>query len=188
MSHRNTFQQELEAAGRQLAYQPAKFPDNYQGPGQRVVLIGAHCFDDQLAIKACVQALRLVSRGRALSDALADERRWDVYDISTKPEKGNALDHLEDEVALVVACHLYAIDTPAEGEDCERLSAAAVEYGHPAEYYYNRNNRQLLPVCMQYRIPLLVYGDQPKLGVQRETLLFPKPLTVLYRPEEALNA
>ena len=113
---------------------------------------------------------------KMLYDAL-DGLTSDVYDMHTRPEKGDALDHLDSDVGLVVALHLYGIDKlPYQGE----IRPAEIEA-------YCRDNFYLLERCMKLGIPLIAYGDQPWFGVQK-ALDFTQPWfpmrVVLYQPEE----
>lgn len=93
---------------------------------------------------------------------------FDVYDMATLPEKGDGLDAIGDDTALVVALHLFGIDKLPGG------NTAAVTEMDPRNCY-NRNNLELLGICMERSIPLIAVGDQPWLGLQKRTLMYGKP-------------
>jgi hypothetical protein len=73
----------------------------------------------------------------------------DVYDMTTRPEKGDALDALRDDVALVVALHLFGMDGRTSGA------------GRPESWGYNRANNTWLSRCLALKIPLVCFGEQP---------------------------
>jgi hypothetical protein len=75
---------------------------------------------------------------------------FEIYDMSTRPEMGDALDAITAETPLVVAVHLWGIDV--SGVDEHVLTPS---------YHYNRRNAQLLPLTQELGVPLLVIGDQP---------------------------
>jgi hypothetical protein len=162
-----------------LAFSPIAFPDRPSHP-ERVVLIGANVKDDLLAL--VVLTKKLASFRAQLAKALGDSNRWDVYDMSTKPEKGDALDHLREDVGLVVTCHVPMSQiTVTDDETVRRLK----RYKHmQVSYFYNSRNYELLSWCLAHRVPLLAYGDQPDAEEQtvHKTVLFERPLSVLYEP------
>lgn len=171
-----------------LAFSPVQFPDRPTRPG-RVVLIGANIKDDLLAL-AILSKILAMFRSR-LGKALRDDRHWDVYDMSTKPEKGDALDHLGDDVRLVVTCHIPMFPIVVTSKKTIRRLK---RYKHmQAAYFYNNRNCELLPWCMAHRVPLLAYGDQPvsdeyspfiEEQIILQTQFFERPLTVLYEAAE----
>jgi hypothetical protein len=92
----------------------------------------------------------------------------DLFDMTTLPEKGDALDYITTDTQLVIALHLFGIDMMPGG-----TTAKATEL-HP-QYCYNRDNINLLPVCMNHRAPLISVGDQPWLGLETRALMFGSP-------------
>ena len=85
------------------------------------------------------------------------------FDMATKPEKGDALDHIKQGLALVVAFNLYGVG----------LRERPDPYAPKTGYFYNRRNHELLLLCQQHEVPLLCLGDQPKgmCGIQLYTPL-----------------
>jgi hypothetical protein len=164
------------------AFALAQFPNRpKKNSGKRAVLVGANVQDDLLMLNFLSQRLAL-ARG-SIAHVLKDKRRWDVYDITTKPEKGDAIDHLGDDVLVVVACHIPMYDVVlTTDETLERLE----EYKHlQGAYFYNKRNSELLSWCVTHRVPLLAYGDQPHPEDVAEqkvhaTELLDDPLAVLY--------
>ena len=164
------------------AFAPAQFPNRpKKNSGKRAVLIGANIQDDLLMLAFLSQ--RLAMARSSIANALRDRKRWDVYDMTTKPEKGDALDHLGDDVLVVVACHIPMVDVIyTNDETLERLE----EYKHMSgAYFYNKRNPELLAWCASHRVPLLAYGDQPHPEdiaehKVRGTELLDDPLAVLY--------
>ena len=73
----------------------------------------------------------------------------DHYDMTTKPEKGDAITAIRKhrDVIAVIALHLYGLDYEPNG----------IREG----YHYTRENHKLLGLCMKRGIPLICWGDQP---------------------------
>src|SRR5579863_1076648 len=90
----------------------------------------------------------LVKNGRAELAARIEAKDLDIYDMSTHPEKGDALDAIDDSTDAVIALHIWGID----GREGVTLG--------PKEWGYDRNNDELLAMCLERRIPLLSAGDQ----------------------------
>ena len=65
-----------------------------------------------------------------------------VYDMGTRPEMGDALDHV-NEVSAIVAHHLYY-----DGQETR-------------PFFYNRNNNDLPELAREAGIPLFTFGDYP---------------------------
>ncbi len=80
------------------------------------------------------------------------EGRADEYDMTSWPERGDALDHITKDTRAVVAFHLYGIHT----EDIDPADQ------HAAGFYYNQRNHQLLTLTQSLGVPLYVFGDQPR--------------------------
>lgn len=73
----------------------------------------------------------------------------DLYDMTSYPEKGDAIDAIlidAEDVAAVVAHHLYWQ---------EDLSPIKIPY------FYNDKNEYLPVITKELDIPLIVMGDQP---------------------------
>lgn len=103
-------------------------------------------------------------------------KRYDVYDMSTLPEKGDALDAIGPATKLVIALHLFGIDKLPGGSTA---TATALDPG----YLYNRENIQLLERCMRVPAALVAVGDQPWLGMEKRTIMHANdPEVVLYEP------
>src|SRR6476646_8318282 len=83
-------------------------------PRPRVVVIGMveRYPDDRFTLAFIASQLMTIGRWKLsglLSGAILGDT-LDIYDMQTRPEKGDALDHLGPDVGLVVALHLYGID------------------------------------------------------------------------------
>ena len=105
----------------------------------------------------------------------------DLYDMTTRPEKGDALDAIDGSTAMVLALHLFGIDKLPGGN-------TAKVTGMDPLACYNRNNLELLQLCMRRSIPLVAVGDQPWLGLERRTRMYGKvgePEIYLYEKREA---
>ncbi len=74
------------------------------------------------------------------------------YDMASWPHRGDALDHINESTPAVLAFHLFGIK---KGQD---YSLQSLE----ADYFYNRENENLLPLCRSLGVPLYVFGDQPE--------------------------
>ena len=73
----------------------------------------------------------------------------DLYDMTSYPEKGDAVDAIlrdADDIAAVVAYHLYWK---------EDLSPVKIPY------FYNEKNEYLPIITKELDIPFIVMGDQP---------------------------
>lgn len=105
-------------------------------------------------------------------------RGFEVYDMATMPEKGDALDAINPATPLVVAVHIWGIDV--SGDDYRELSPT---------YHYNRENHVLLPMTAELGIPLLVIGDQP-INSMKQVVLYntelddSRPNPLFDRPRE----
>lgn len=87
---------------------------------------------------------RLRKEGYSEIADLIDDEKYEVFDMLAEPHKGDALDHIHSGVPAVVAHHLFY-----------------TEPNPKADYFYNRNNKDILSITHRYRIPLFVFGDQP---------------------------
>lgn len=84
------------------------------------------------------------------------DRTFARYDMSTMPERGDAMDAIVPGVELVVALHLYGIDK-APGRRMARASSP--HYG--PMYFYCRDNFMMLEACLTVGAVLAAFGDQP---------------------------
>jgi hypothetical protein len=78
-------------------------------------------------------------------------KQFDLYDMTSYPEKGDAIDALIEnykDIAAVVAVHLYGIYCPRD-----------ISTKH--DYFYNAKNYLLLELTKEIGIPFIVFGDQP---------------------------
>jgi len=78
-------------------------------------------------------------------------KQFDIYDIKSYPEKGDAIDAIIEnyqDVAAVVAVHLYGISRPTD-------------ISKEPDYYYNVRNYMLLELTKELGVPFIVFGDQP---------------------------
>lgn len=78
-------------------------------------------------------------------------KQFEIYDMRSYPEKGDAIDTIIEnyqDVAAVVAVHLYGIDRPAD-------------ISKKSDYFYNVRNYVLLELTKELRVPFIVFGDQP---------------------------
>lgn len=128
----------------------------------RVILIGARCLDDQIAVSVSVQWFEKEGR-QLLARLLSDRKHWDVYDKTTLPRKGDGVDAVEkfNDIALVVALHLCGI-----GEfprPIKKSGTVLSQFLHDMQRtdWYNKRNIDLLPICLDKGLPLVVWGDQP---------------------------
>jgi hypothetical protein len=90
-------------------------------------------------------------------------RTNDVYlfDMETFPERGDAVDYLAeyDGVPCVICLHVFGLDGTVVSEATKLLSAALKD--DPSAFYYAKQNGRILPLCMQKKVPLVCWGDQP---------------------------
>lgn len=73
---------------------------------------------------------------------------YENYDIALYPEKGDALDHIDETTEAVIAVHLFGIHS-------RTLKSLELNY------FYNKRNWELRAVTKHLGIPLIVFGDQP---------------------------
>jgi hypothetical protein len=113
-----------------------------------IIVIGCNSkINDDLAALRNIAAFFSASRPDLSTHILADN--LDHYDMETRPEKGDALNAINDETELVIALHIFGIDG--------RVGCA----GGKGQWGYNRDNANLLSICLAKRIPLIAFGDQP---------------------------
>ena len=108
---------------------------------------------------------QLASSGRKdlfhlLADAVRDETA-DIYDMQSHPERGDAMDHLGDDLGLVIAMHLYGIDKmPRKGPPLHEQLATIPDVAGDAIKAYSRDNFYLLERCMELRVSNSRAGTQ----------------------------
>ena len=121
-----------------------------------------------------------------LIDALTSNT-LDVYDMQTLPAKGDAMDHLGEDLGLVIAMHLYGIDKmPVKNAPALHDQISTIEGPAMGIKVYCRDNFYLLQQCMRMKVPLVAYGDQPWYGAKKTTDLatsFAPAKCFLYEPE-----
>ena len=78
-------------------------------------------------------------------------REFDVYDMATVPEKGDARDHIRPETPLIIALHLYGMRYDDR-----------YHYSSGPGYMYNQGNYKIYLLAHEWNIPLMVLGDQPE--------------------------
>lgn len=77
------------------------------------------------------------------------DKNYEVYDMATQPEKGDARNHIQEDTPLIIAMHLFGIDP----HDQYKFSSGG--------YFYNQNNYMIYRIAEMWNIPLMVFGDQP---------------------------
>jgi hypothetical protein len=87
---------------------------------------------------------------------------YEDYDMCTRPEKGDALDAVDENTGLVVALHLYGIDQIPGHSDVAKTRGTT---------FYDRNNGDLLKLCMEKGAVLIAQGDQPRRGAGRVEII-----------------
>lgn len=95
------------------------------------------------------------ARVNRLVTAYFDQSRLiENYDMSTAPEKGDALDHL-DGASLVIGFHLWYAPHPGYH------SRGEWKNNYYGSMIYNRNNRELLRLKDRYGFLFIALGEQP---------------------------
>jgi len=77
------------------------------------------------------------------------DKNYEVYDMATQPEKGDARNHIQENTPLIIAMHLFGMDP----NDQYKFSSGG--------YFYNQNNYMIYKLAELWNIPLMVMGDQP---------------------------
>jgi hypothetical protein len=147
----------------------------------KVVVIGFQRPDEYYTLFMIGQWLESHRRGGLARRLKKGDPDLDLYDMTTLPEKGDGLDAIGDDTALVVALHLFGIDKLPGGNTAKVTEIDAREY-------YNRDNLRLLKICMERNVPLVAVGDQPWLGLEKRTRMYGdsgEPLTYLYEKRAA---
>ena len=114
----------------------------------RIIVIGCREFHDQQVLRNITDWT--LTNGRPELFKLMSVGKLDHYDITTKPEKGDAVDALRKhkDTICVIALHLFGLD-----HDCSTYKNDL--------YCYTRENHKLLDLCLERNIPLVCWGDQP---------------------------
>jgi len=145
----------------------------------KIIVIGMREFEDGVTLSNVAQFLK-DHRDRA---DLA-ERLWtgqyDVYDQTLYPQRGDAFDAITAKTEVVVALHLYGIDQMPVPD---AVLSERQRRMHTGYMYRGRDGRNgfLLQLCMQLRIPLVAWGDQPWLGLEKKTQINSNSLWI-YEP------
>lgn len=124
----------------------------------RIICIGRQTGsdDDARALKYIAEWLGKRAGYETIAARLKTED-MDIYDMSTLPKKGDGVRALlrYRDVEAVVALHIFGIDfTVGQIQRNPRL----VTHGWDL---YTRVNHTLLDICMDRKIPLIAWGDQP---------------------------
>jgi hypothetical protein len=77
------------------------------------------------------------------------------YDMETHPERGDALDHIDESTLLVVSLHVCGL-TKHENPQLPTGKAKTRK-----QYCYDLNNYSLIDMCMKVGAMLIVWGEQP---------------------------
>lgn len=136
---------------------------NHQFFGNEILVIGLNNRPQDTMTLDGIALYLLEQDEYELSRALIDEE-YDIYDMATLPEKGDAVDHITKETKLVIALHLFGIDHIPRPINNKRTKE--IPYFYPGE---DGSNGNLLPKCMELGIPLVCWGDQPWSGVKKKT-------------------
>ena len=161
---------------------------------KRIVVIGwtkKSDKDDRFSLMFIAGQLHTAGRTE-LAHLLRDQlinNQLDVYDMATRPDKGDAMDHLGADVTMVIALHLYGIDElPVKGRVLHEQLAG---YGDKnAQAVYCRDNFYLLERCMTLGISLVAFGGQPWYKSQKVidfTTDFCPARCFLYEPTGAVS-
>lgn len=136
-----------------------------------IIVIGKQDSDD--AVTLGIIAKYLTDHGQKEWADRLWKHDYVEYDMAQWPERGDAIDAINDQTELVIALHLYGIDhLPHEG-----WQAACKN-----PYMYAGRNGELLPTCMKRGIPFVCWGDQPWMGIERKTQINSNALWI-YEPE-----
>jgi hypothetical protein len=83
----------------------------------------------------------------------------DSYDMTTRPEKGDAVAAIKRyKTDAVIALHLFGIDFDGKPTNSKFLR------NRKRGQFYNWRNWELLDICAERGITLLSWGDQPRLS------------------------
>ncbi len=140
-----------------------------------IVVVGLNSQEDYFSL-AWIAAWLAENRPEMKLTRRILARDYDVYDMTTKPEKGDALDAIGSNTRLVIAMHLFGIDKAPGGNTALATQLAP-------DRCYNRCNIMMLPLCMRHGAALVAIGDQPWMNVQKETTMHERePLIRIYEP------
>jgi hypothetical protein len=115
----------------------------------RIIVIGLHERHDWTTLHEISEWMDANGNYEIFSAIAVDH--LDHYDMTTRPAKGDAMDAIRKykDVTCVIALHVFGIDI-----DCTKEN--------DGRYCYTRENHKLLDLCMDRGIPLIVWGDQPR--------------------------
>jgi hypothetical protein len=158
-----------------------------------IIVIGANCYDDCMTL---VVTASWFENNRPTSDLSRRIRNlhYDLYDMATLPEKGDALDHISADTQLVIACHLFGVTFDEQG-----VKISPAEFGYTEDemqaatrnnsaHVYNRDNDSLVDHCMRLGVPVVFRGTQPELVFEKtiSTQMHPNRLW-LYEPPSTVE-
>jgi len=141
----------------------------------RIIVIGRTCFDDYVTLCKIGEWFESERNNKDISIRL-HQGMYEEFDMATKSDLGDAVDAIESspayEISLVVALHLFGINT---------LPGPSYHIDLNPTYTYNKRNGELLRMCMYRKIPLVVNGDQPWLGMESRCIVHPNGIYI-YEP------
>jgi len=121
---------------------------------KKIIVIGLHGFDDRISLVVSSKWL-YKNRNVNIITRLRNED-YEVFDMSKYPERGDALDHIDNNTMLVIALHVCGLRL----YDNEQRPAG--KYKRHKQYCYDRNNYQLPYICMEAGASLIAWGEQPE--------------------------
>lgn len=147
---------------------------------KKIVVIGLVNNQDRTTLAVIADFLR--EHGETHLVERITKGDYDVYDMTTRPERGDAFDAIDEYTELVIALHLYGIDQMPMLDEALRHHGASVPSG---ELYRGKDGRNgnLLKLCMQLGIPLIAWGDQPWEGVEQKTQINKNALWIYEKGE-----
>lgn len=148
---------------------------------KKIIVIGLRETDDLVTLEK-IAAYFYDNGRRDLAERIwSTPPDYDVYDMTTMPERGDAFDAIDRDTALVIALHLYGIDKVPVKDAVLKRAGAPIPSG---DLFSGKNGRNglILQRCMKLGIPLVAWGDQPWNGVEKKTEIHPNSL-YLYEKE-----
>jgi hypothetical protein len=118
----------------------------YSNPDNPIIVIGLN-LHYQWQWHEIIKDLTKLGWANLLAKLRREE--FEIFDISTHPQKGDAIDHITKDTPLIIALHLYGMSP----DDRHKKSSHG--------YYYNRDNYRIYELAKEWNIPLMVLGDQP---------------------------
>lgn len=154
----------------------------YRKP-KRIIVIGLQNIDDRITLDVTAEFLE--ARGDTVLAKRLRRSEYEEFDMSTKPEQGDAFDHIDENTALVVALHLFGIDhTPLKASYDPYTDEVFQKSMFAGICYRGERGRNsiMLERCMELKVPLVCWGDQPWRGVQKKTQIHENSLWI-YEPD-----